>query len=150
MVTAACTVERPGSSSPGGSAGATAPAASPATPARPCPWSEERGQEYEAETGRIRLVTTCLGEQHLEGGGGWAYGGPDQRGVREHRYPDGTAVAVICVEPDGARFADSADHASTVWFQVQGTFTGGDGTGWVPHAATGYARATGQDSCPAR
>jgi hypothetical protein len=144
MATTACTVEQsPGSPSSGTSAGAaTPPAASSGTP-RPCPWSEERGQEYEPETGRIRLVGTCLGD-----GGGWAYTGPDQRdGARQHRFTDGATFAVICVEPDGGRFVDSAAHASTVWFHVQGPFTGADGAGWVPHAATGYAEITGQDTC---
>ena len=57
---------------------------------------------------------------------------------------------MLCVEPDGSRFADSAGQASTVWFQVDGAFIGGDGSGWVPHVATGYAAAAGQDPCPPR
>ena len=62
---------------------------------------------------------------------------------------DGRTVSVICVEPSGARFTDSADHASTMWFQVQGAFESDDDvTGWVPLAATGYAYSRGQDICP--
>jgi hypothetical protein len=144
----ACTVER----TPG--AGSSPPAASAGAPSgRPCPWSEERGQEYEPETGRIRLVVACLGVQHRTGdGGGRVYGGPDgSQGDGDRRYADGTTAAVLCVEPAGGRFADSAGHGSTVWFQVDGAFAdGSDGTGWVPHAATGYASTAGQDACPPR
>jgi hypothetical protein len=172
LLAAACTVDRvpgAGSSSPPGGTSAAA--------VRPCPWSEERGQEYEAETGRIRLIVACLGDAHLAGAGaGFVYSGPDATaGGGDLRFTDGTAVAVLCVQARGGRFADSAGHTSTVWFQVDGTFAGGsvasasasagpgtasasagpgtvgdDATGWVPHAATGYASTAGQDTCPAR
>jgi hypothetical protein len=147
-LTAACTVDRTPAAGPSG-----APSTGGAT-ARPCPWSEQNGQEYEPETGRIRLVVTCLPEPHATAERtGWVYSGPTpDQGGRVHRYADGMTVAVLCVEPAGSRFADSAEHASTVWFQVQGSFANGenDGTGWVPHAATGYARTAGQDPCPPR
>jgi hypothetical protein len=140
-----CTVERTPDAGP-----SRAPSSGTGS-VRPCPWSEERGQEYEAETGRIRLVVTCLADPHVTADGrGWLYSGPDQsRGAGLYRYTDGTTVAVVCVERAGGRFTDSANHASSVWFQVLGSFAdgGSDGTGWVPHAATGYASTTGQDVC---
>jgi hypothetical protein len=160
LAAAACTVDNApeAGSSPGAGSSVGATSAS----ARPCPWNEERGQEYEAETGRIRLVVACLGDAHRAGaGGGFVYSGPDSGG-RDLRFTDGTTVAVLCVDSSGDRFADSAGHTSTVWFQVEGSFAGGpgasgasgasdggaaDATGWVPHAATGYARAAGQDPC---
>jgi hypothetical protein len=142
----ACTVERTPE------AGRSQPASSgpAASSARPCPWSEARGQEYEPETGRVKLVVTCLSDQQRAGGGGWIYGSPDGNQSGERRYADGTSAAVLCVDPAGGRFTDGAGHASTVWFRVNGTFADGDGEGWVPHVATGYARAEGQDPCPPR
>jgi hypothetical protein len=157
LAVAACTIDRApdAGSSPAASASAGASSAS----TRACPWSEDRGQEYEAETGRVRLVVACLGDAHRAGAGsGFVYSGPGPGG-RDLRYTDGTTAAVLCVESSGDRFADGAGHASTVWFQVEGTFAGASGasgasdgatadaTGWVPHAATGYARVAGQDPC---
>jgi len=144
VATTACTVERTPDAGP---SPPTSSSASSST--RPCPWSGERGQEYEPETGRIRLVVTCLGDEDRTGTGGWVYGGPD-RSARGGSYGDGTTAAVLCVEPGGGRFTDSAGHSSTVWFKVNATFADGDGDGWVPHAATGYARTAGQDACPPR
>jgi len=145
----ACTVERAPSAGPSGPSG---PAASgpPTATGQPCPWSEARGQEDEPETGRIKLVVTCLGDQQRAGDGGWVYGSPDATQSGDRRYADGTSAAVLCVDPAGGRFTDGAGHASTVWFRVHGTFADGDGEGWVPHVATGYARAEGQDACPPR
>jgi hypothetical protein len=142
--TAACTVERTPDAAPSRAPSASGP------PVRPCPWSEERGQDYEPETGRIRLTVTGLAEPHVTADGrGWVYSGPDQNRSGGHRYADGTTVAVLCVEAAGGRFADSANDASTVWFRIVGSFADGenDVTGWVPHAATGYASTYGQDTC---
>jgi hypothetical protein len=63
------------------------------------------------------------------------------------RYTDATTVAVLCVEFAGERYLDSGGHVSTVWFRVDGQFAGGDGQGWVPHAATGYAATGVEDPC---
>jgi hypothetical protein len=147
LATAACTIDRePDAAS---SPAASAPAGASSASARACPWSEDRSQEYEPETGRIRLVVACLGDAQRAGAGsGFVYSGPGADG-RDLRFTDGTTAAVLCVDSSGDRFADSAGHASTVWFQVEGTFSGAatDATGWVPHAVTGYARVAGQDPC---
>jgi hypothetical protein len=142
----ACTVERTPDAGP---SPPTPPPSASASSGRPCPWSELHGQEYEAETGRIRLVVTCLGDQDRTGdGGGWAHGGPLMvKGGDDRSYTDGTTAAVLCVEPMGAGFADSAGHVSKVWFKIHATFAGGDADGWVPHAATGYAAVAGQEIC---
>jgi hypothetical protein len=146
LAATACAVERTPD------AGSSPRASASASSVRPCPWSEDRGQEYEPETGRIRLVVACLGDPHRTAdGGGRVYGGPGQSQAAGGRgYADGLTAAVLCVEPSGDRFADSAGHASTVWFKVNATFADGDGDGWVPHAATGYARAAGQEVCASR
>src|SRR4051794_16216614 len=90
----ACTVEQTPE------AGPSQPATSgpPASSGRPCPWSEARSQEYEPETGRIKLVVTCLSDQQRTGDSGWVYASPDGCQSAERRYADGTSAAVLCVD----------------------------------------------------
>lgn len=135
---AGCTVEGSPSADP-----SAAPSGSASGSAGPqCPWSEARGQEYEPETGRIKLIRTCL----AAGDGGFVYRTASTT-QQFDRYTEGTTVAVLCVESAGERYLDSGGHPSTVWFRVDGEFAGGDNQGWVPHAATGYAETNAEDPC---
>jgi hypothetical protein len=142
-VAGGCTVE--GVPDAGPSGGASGSASGPGL-GPPCPWSELRGQDYEAETGRVKLVRACLATADLHEAGGYVYRAP-ATADRADRYTEGTAVAVVCVERNGASYRDSGGHTSTVWFRVDGEFATGEAQGWVPHAATGYASATAEAPC---
>jgi hypothetical protein len=145
---AGCTVTvEPGAEASGGPSGSSRPSGSAAGSSGPaCPWSEARGQEYEPETGRVKLVGTCLDPRPADGTGGHVYR-TASTAERVDRWADGTQVAVLCVERAGQSYRDSGGHASTVWFKVDGTFAAGDGQGFVPHAAAGYAAADTEDPC---
>jgi hypothetical protein len=135
------TVEPAAEASGGPSASTSAGSSGPG-----CPWSASRGQAYEPETGRIKLVSTCLDRQNVHGTGGYVYR-TAAAADRADQYTDGTQVAVLCVDPAGESYRDSAGHASKVWFKIDGTFATGDGQGFVPHAAVGYADPTTEDPC---
>jgi hypothetical protein len=137
-----CTVD--GSPAAGPSGAASGSASGSGGP--PCPGSESRGQEFEPETGRIKLARTCLAAGDVHDAGGFVYRTAAATD-RLDRYTDGTTVAVLCVEFSGERYLDSGGHPSTVWFRVDGQFAGGDSQGWVPHAAIGYARTNIEDPC---
>jgi hypothetical protein len=138
-----CTVDGVPETGPSGAA--SAPASGPGG-GPPCPWSELRGQDYEPENGRVKLVHTCLAARDVHGSGGFLYRTPATANQAD-RYTDGVAVAVVCVEANGERYLDNGGHSSVVWFRVDGEFAGGEAQGWVPHAATGYAATTSKDPC---
>ena len=144
VAVAGCTVTvEPDAQASGGPSGSSGSSPGPSGPG--CPWTEASGQEYEPETGRVKLVSTCLDPQTA------ATGGDVYRTAaateRADRFTDGTQVAVLCVDLAGETYRDRGGHASTVWFKVDGTFATGDGQGYVPHAATGYAATAGEDAC---
>jgi hypothetical protein len=138
-----CTVEGPPTAGPSGGASSSANASGLGPP---CPWSELRGQNYEPETGRIKLVRACLAVDDLQDGGGYIYRSP-RTADRADKYTEGTQVAVICVERNGESYRDSGGHTSTTWLRVDGEFASGEAQAWVPHAATGYASITAEDPC---
>lgn len=103
-----------------------------------CPWAENRGQEYEPETGWIKLVSTCLDQR--------AAGSVYRTAAvveRAGQFTDGTAVAVLCIEFGGETYRDSGGYASRIWFKIDNDVS----TGYVPHAATGYAAINAEDAC---
>jgi hypothetical protein len=133
--TAGCTV----TVEPDASAVPSSPASSgPGSSGSGCPWAENRGQAYEPETGRIKLVSTCLDKQT----GGTVYR-TAAVAERAGQFTDGTPVAVLCIDFGGESYRDSGGYASRIWFKIDN-----DGsTGYVPHAATGYADINAEDAC---
>lgn len=138
-----CTVEGVPTADPSGGASSSAIGSALGPP---CPWSELRGQDYEPETGRIKLVRACLTATDLHESGGYVYRAPAATD-RADKYTEGTSVAVVCFERNGASYRDSGGTTSTTWFRVDGEFASGDSQGWVPHAATGYASTAAEDPC---
>lgn len=107
-----------------------------------CPFTEARGQEYEPETGRIKLVNGCLNTP--------AAGAVFRTAATAQRadgFTEGVPVAVLCIDFNGESYRDVAGYASKIWFKIDGEFTAGDGQGYVPHAATGYAAINAEDAC---
>jgi len=127
------TVEPDASASGGPSASPSAVSSGPG-----CPWAENRGQAYEPETGRIKLVNTCLDKQTA----GTVYR-TAAVAERAGQFTDGTPVAVLCIDFGGESYRDSGGYASKIWFKIDDD----GGTGYVPHAATGYADINAEDAC---
>lgn len=134
IAVAGCTVTTEPDASASG--GPSSPATGSSGPG--CPWAENRGQAYEPETGRIKLVSTCLDKQ--------ATGSVYRTAAvveRAGQFTDGTPVAVLCIDFGGESYRDSGGYASKIWFKIDND---GD-TGYVPHAATGYADINAEDAC---
>ncbi|GAA0955844.1 hypothetical protein [Virgisporangium aurantiacum] len=136
---AGCTVSvEPDASASGGPSSPAPGASGSGSSGAGCPWAENRGQAYEPETGRIKLVSTCLDTQ--------AAGAVYRTAAvaeRAGRYTDGTPVAVLCIDFGGESYRDSGGYASKIWFKIDND----GGTGYVPHAATGYADINAEDAC---
>jgi hypothetical protein len=141
IAVAGCTVtgEPDASGASGGpSAGPSTGSSGPGSSGPGCPWAENRGQAYEPETGRIKLVSICLDKRTA----GYVYR-TAAVAERAGRFTDGTAVAVLCIDFGGESYRDSGGYTSKIWFKIDD----GDGTGYVPHAATGYADTNAEDPC---
>ena len=125
-----------GAPSSSGSPGSGSPGSG--SPGSGCPWAENRGQAYEPETGRIKLVSTCLDTQAA----GTVYR-TAAVAERAGRFTEGTPVAVLCIDLGGESYRDTGGYASRIWFKIDSD----DGSGYVPHAATGYADTNAEDAC---